>query len=124
QATRKIRVGIDSRGLAISDDGQYLIAGNYIPNSAVILDAQTLQPLKLITTAGYDPDGHWVESRVAIVSDVAPSLVGPYFIIALKEAGQVWRIDFSQLTFPIDTLENVGHILHDGFLSPDNTRFY
>ncbi len=124
QATRKIRVGIDSRGLAISDDGQYLIAGNYIPNTAVILNAQTLEPLKLITTEGYDPDGQWVESRVAIVSDVAPSLVGPYFIIALKEAGQVWRIDFSQPTFPIDKLENVGHILHDGFLSPDNTRFY
>jgi DNA-binding beta-propeller fold protein YncE len=124
QATRKIRVGIDSRGLAISDDGQYLIAGNYIPNTAVILDAQTLEPLKLITTEGYDPDGQWVESRVAIVSDVAPSLVGPYFIIALKEAGQVWRINFSQPTFPIDKLENVGHILHDGFLSPDNTRFY
>lgn len=124
QAVRKVRVGLDSRGLAISDDGQYLIAGNYVPATAVILDAQTLQPLQVIATEGTDPDGNFVQSRVCITSDVAPSLVGPYFIIALKEAGQVWRIDYSQPGFPIDKLENVGHILHDGFLSPDNTRFY
>jgi nitrite reductase (NO-forming)/hydroxylamine reductase len=36
----------------------------------------------------------------------------------------VWRIDWSQPDFPIDKVANVGHILHDGFLSPDNTRFY
>ncbi len=124
QAVTKVRVGLDSRGLAISDDGHYLIAGNYAPYTAVILDAHTLQPLKLIDTEGYDPDGQWVKSRVAITSDVAPSLVGPYFIIALKEAGQVWRIDYSQPDFPITTLANVGRILHDGFLSPDNSRFY
>jgi DNA-binding beta-propeller fold protein YncE len=124
QPVRKVRVGLDSRGLAISDDGNFLIAGNFAPATAVILDAHTLEPLKVIATEGYDPDGFWVQSRVAITSDVAPDLVGPYFIIALKEAGQVWRIDFSDPDFPIDKLENVGHILHDGFLSPDNTRFY
>ncbi len=124
QAVTKVRVGHDSRGLAISDDGLYLIAGNYIPNTAVILDAQTLQPLEVIYTEGTDPDGVFVESRVCITSDVAPDLVGPYFILGLKEAGQVWRIDYSQPGFPVTTLENVGRILHDGFLSPDNTRFY
>lgn len=124
QAVTKVRVGLDSRGLAISDDGHYLMAGNYVPNSAVVLDAQTLQPLKVIITEGEDPDGQWVASRVAITSDVAPDLVGPYFIIALKEAGQVWRIDYSQPDFPIAALPNVGHVLHDGFLSPDNSRFY
>lgn len=124
QPVTKVRVGLDSRGLAISDDGHYLIAGNFAPYTAVILDAHTLQPLKVIDTEGYDPDGRWVQSRVAITSDVAPDLVGPYFIIALKEAGQVWRIDFSQPDFPITKLTNVGRILHDGFLSPDNGRFY
>lgn len=124
QPVTKVRVGLDSRGLAISDDGNFVIAGNYGPHTAVILDAHTLQPLKVIETEGYDPDGLWVKSRVAITSDVAPGLVGPYFIIALKEAGQVWRIDYSQPEFPITKLENVGRILHDGFLSPDNSRFY
>lgn len=124
QAVRKVRVGHDSRGLAISDDGKFLLAGNYIPNSAVIMNAQTLEPLKVITTEGINPDGEFVKSRVAISSDISPELVGPYFIIALKEAGQVWRIDYSQPDFPVDKLENVGRILHDGFLSPDNKYFY
>ena len=100
QAVRKVRVGHDSRGLAISDDGRYLIAGNFIPTTAVIMDADTLEPLNVIETGGTDPDGNFVESRVAITSDVAPDLVGPYFIIALKEAGQVWRIRFLRPHLP------------------------
>jgi nitrite reductase (NO-forming)/hydroxylamine reductase len=124
KGVRQVRIGHDARGLAISDDGKYLIAGNYIPNSAVILDAKTLEPLKVIDTEGVNPDGEFVKSRVCITSDVSEELVGPYFIIALKEAGQVWRIDYSQPDFPIDKVENVGHILHDGFLSPDNRTFY
>lgn len=124
QAVRKVRVGLDSRGLAMSDDGKYLIVGNFIPNSAVILDAKTLEPLKVIETAGENPSGEMVDSRVCITSDVSIDMVGPYFLIALKEAGQIWRIDFSDPDFPIDKIKNVGNILHDGFLSPDNTRFY
>ena len=124
QAVTQVRVGLDSRGLAISDDGKYVIVGNYIPNSAVILDAKTLEPLKVIPTEGNNPQGEFVASRVCITSDVSPEKVGPYFILALKEAGQMWRIDWSQPDFPIDKVEGVGNILHDGFLSPDNTRFY
>jgi YVTN family beta-propeller protein len=121
---RKVKVGLDSRGIAMSDDGRYLIIGNYVPDSAVILDAKTLEPLKVIQTEGNDPDGKFVKSRVCITSDVSPKLVGPYFIIALKEAGQMWRIDWSKPDFPVEKVEGVGHILHDGFLSPDNKRFY
>ncbi len=124
QAVAQVRVGLDARGLAISDDGRYLIVGNFIPNTAVILDAKTLDPLKVITTEGNDPQGKFVASRVCITSDVSPEKVGPYFILALKEAGQMWRIDYSQPDFPIAKVENVGNILHDGFLSPDNRFFY
>jgi cytochrome c553/6-phosphogluconolactonase (cycloisomerase 2 family) len=124
QAVTKVRVGLDSRGLAISDDGRYVIVGNYIPNSAVILDAKTLEPLKVITTEGNNPQGEFVASRVCITSNVSPEKAGPYFILALKEAGQMWRIDWSQPDFPIDKVEGVGNILHDGFLSPDNRFFY
>lgn len=124
EPVRKVRVGLDSRGIAMSDDGKYIIIGNYIPATAVILNADTLEPLKVISTRAENPEGEMVDSRVAIVSDVSPDLVGPYFIIALKEAGQMWRIDWSDPAFPIAKIENVGHILHDGFLSPDNTEFY
>lgn len=120
----KVRIGLDSRALAISDDGKYLIAGNYVPTTAVILDADTLQPLKVFEATSANPEGEIVDSRVATILDVSPDLLGPYFVVALKEAGQVWRVDWSQPDFPITAVSNVGHILHDGFLSPDNRYFY
>lgn len=124
QPVRKVRIGLDSRAVAVSDDGRFLIAGNYVPATAVILDAETLEPLKVIETRATNPEGEMVDSRVATIVDTSPDLVGPYFLVALKEAGQVWRIDWSQPDFPILPLENVGHILHDGFLSLDNSTFY
>lgn len=124
KAVRKIRIGLDARSLAISDDGKWLIAGNYMPASLVILNAETLELVKYFSTHTMDNEGAEVDSRVATILDTSPELVGPYFLVALKEAGQVWRIDWSKPDFPILKLENVGHVLHDGFLSQDNQTFY
>lgn len=117
QVVGKIRVGLDSRGTAVSTNGKYVIVGNYIPNTAVILDAETLQPLKVIETAGIDPYGNLVISRVAAVLSTP---IGPYFEFALKDAGQVWIVDYSKEDFPVvKQITNVGSSLHDGFLTPD-----
>lgn len=124
QPVSKVRIGLDARAIAISDDGEYLIAGNYVPTTAVILDADTLEPLKVFEATAANPEGEVVDSRVATILDTSPDLVGPYFLVALKEAGQVWRVDWSQPDFPVTAVSNVGHILHDGFLSPDNHHFY
>ncbi|MFQ6116755.1 MAG: cytochrome D1 domain-containing protein, partial [Candidatus Bipolaricaulia bacterium] len=111
---RKVRVGIDSRSLAVSSDGRYILAGNYIPNSAVILDAQTLEPLKVIETYGIDPDGEVVDSRVG-----AALTVGQRFVLVLQEAGCVWLIDYSRPGFPIvKTIDRVGHLLLGAYLVP------
>lgn len=48
----------------------------------------------------------------------------PNFLVPLEEAGQVWRIDYSDPSLTITKVTNVGHILHDGFLSADNKFFY
>ena len=119
--SRRIQVGFDSRGIAVSDDGKYVITGNYDPNSAVVLDALTLEPLKVIQTFGVNPDGEAVKSRVAAVLE---SGTYGYFTIALKEAGQVWVIDYKSPDFPVvGTLEDVGRILHDGWFTED-ARFF
>jgi nitrite reductase (NO-forming) / hydroxylamine reductase len=122
--TRKVRVGYDSRGLAVSDDGKYVIAGNYWPNTAVIVDAVTLEPRKVIHTEGITCDGSPALSRVGIVSDTSPKLVGPYFIIGLEDACEVWRIDWSDPSFPIAKARGAGRTLHDGFLNSDQSRFF
>ena len=125
QATKKVRLGLDARGIAVSDDGKYLLTGMYIPTQAVIVDAITLKPLKIIDTHNVkDPDGDMVDSRICSVNDVDPKKVGPYFVMALKEGGQVWRIDWSKPDFPIEKVADVGKILHDGFLREDNKTFY
>ncbi len=117
QVVGKIRVGLDSRGTAVSTDGKYVMVGNYIPNTAVILEAETLKPLKVIEAFGVDPSGQLVKSRVAAVLSTP---IGPYFEFALKEAGQVWIVDYSKEDFPVvKQIASVGSILHDGFLTPD-----
>lgn len=117
---RRVRVGLDARGIAISDDGKWVITGMYIPSQAVIVDADTLEPVKLIDTHGLtDPTGKTVDSRICGINDVLES-VGPYFLVSLKEAGQVWRVDWSKPDFPIEKTTNVGEILHELFLRPDN----
>ncbi len=125
QAVRKVRLGLDARGIAISDDGRYLLAGMYVPTQAAIVDARTLEPLKLIDTHDVKAiGGGRVDSRICSVNDVDPDKVGPYFLMALKEAGQVWRIDYSDPDFPVEKVGNVGEILHDGFLRPDNQVYF
>ncbi len=120
----KVRVGIDSRGIAISDDGKQVIVGNYVPYSAMIVDTETMQPLHLLDTSEVESnEGDMIGSRICSVNDVSTT-VGPYFIIALKEAGQVWRIDYSDPSYPVDKVKQLGHILHEGFFNEDNTRFY
>lgn len=90
QIVRQIRIGVDSRGLALSYDGKYLLAGNYEPSSALILDAETLVPLKVILAYGIDYDGNSIKSRVANVYGINKYKL---FAINLKEVGETWFIE-------------------------------
>ncbi len=113
-----VQVGQESRGLAVSPDGKYVIAGNYNPGGAVLCDAHTLEPLKAFDTSRViDPDGQIGPSRVAAIADTP---YGPYFAMALKDAGHTYIIDYSKEGFPIvGDIPNIGKILHDVFLNED-----
>jgi nitrite reductase (NO-forming)/hydroxylamine reductase len=126
-ALATVQVGQESRGLAVSPDGKYVMAGNYNPGGAVLCDAHTLEPLKVFDTSnvpliGQDKPG---SSRVAFLADTP---YGPYFAMALKDGGSVWLIDYSKKDFPVYAkVENIGKILHDAFLNenegPDFGRY-
>ena len=47
QKIAEVRIGTSSRGLAVSPDGKYVMAGNYEPGGAILFDAMTLEPLSL-----------------------------------------------------------------------------
>jgi nitrite reductase (NO-forming)/hydroxylamine reductase len=117
-ALASVQVGQESRGLAVSPDGKYVIAGNYNPGGAVLCDAMTLEPLKAYDTSRViDPDGQIGPSRVASLADTP---YGPYFAMALKDGGHTYIIDYSKEGFPIvGDVPNIGKILHDAFLNED-----
>jgi len=116
KVVRKIRAGLNGTSLAVSRDGRHLAAGSFIPNTAVILDAATLEPLKLIELRGINPDGKMVEADSGMITGTPYADV---FVIALEQAGQVWVIDLSKHDLPITRITDVGRHLHDAFLSPD-----
>jgi len=115
-ALASVQVGQESRGLAVSPDGKYVIAGNYNPGGAVLCDAHTLEPLKVYDTSRViDTEGQIGPSRVAYLADTP---YGPYFTMGLKDAGHVYIIDYSKPDFPIvGDVPNIGKILHDAFLN-------
>ncbi|MCF7971080.1 MAG: nitrite reductase [Methylococcaceae bacterium] len=113
QAVRSIKTGWNGPGIGISRDGKYLMAGSFVPHNAVILNADTLEPLKQFELEGIDPDGKMVSSDSGMVIGT------PYadiFAIALENAGQVWVVDLKD-DFPVTKIKNVGRHLHDAFLT-------
>ncbi|BBL74124.1 nitrite reductase [Methylomagnum ishizawai] len=111
---REIKTGLNGPALGVSRDGKYLMAGSFVPHFAVLLDANTLEPLKYFKLEGTDPDGKFVTSDSGMITGT------PYadiFAIALENAGQVWVVDLTQPDFPVTQIPNVGRHLHDAFLS-------
>ena len=84
----EVRAAINTRNIAISSDGKYAIVGNYLPHNVVILDTETLLPIKIIATV----DKNGKSSRVSAVYNAPPRYS---FIVALKDVKEVWEIPYS-----------------------------
>jgi cytochrome c553 len=83
----EIRAGINTRNLAVSADGRYVMVANYLPHSLVLLDASDLKPIRL-----YDvKDSSGTTSRVSAVYTAPPR---NSFIAALKDIPEVWEISY------------------------------
>ena len=83
----EIRAGINTRNLAVSADGRYVMVANYLPHSLVLLDASDLQPIKLYEVK----DSNGTTSRVSAVYTAPPR---NSFIAALKDIREVWEISY------------------------------
>jgi len=90
----EIRAGINMRNIAVSSDGRYVLAGNYLPHTLVVLDASDLTPIKIISVQ----DDAGKSSRVSAVYDAAPR---KSFIAALKDIPEVWEIPYDDKAEPI-----------------------
>ena len=89
----EIRAGLNTRNLAVSGDGRWVLVGNYLPNTLVLLDAADLSLKRIYPVAS----AAGLPSRVSAVYDAAPRRS---FIVALKDIPQVWEIPYNADTPP------------------------
>ncbi len=90
----EVRAGINTRNLAVSADGRYVLVANTLPHSLVLLSAADLNPIKVIPVQDDQGKG----SRVTAVYDAAPR---QSFIAALKDIQEVWEIQYRDNPLPV-----------------------
>ncbi len=90
----EVRIGLNTRNIAVSGDGRWVIAGNYLPHTLVVLDARDLSLVKVIPVA----DRNGKTSRVSAVYDAAPR---KSFVVALKDIPEVWELTYDPKAPPV-----------------------
>ena len=83
----EVRAGTMLQDIAISSDGQWLMVGNQVPQTVVLLDA-SLNTVKRWAAATRDGKA---ASRVAAVAD-APARQA--FVVALQDVAELWQISY------------------------------
>ena len=121
----EIKIGIEARSIETSKmegwEDKYAIAGSYWPPQYVIMDGDTLEPLKIKSTRGniYDEQSYHPEPRVAAI---LASHYRPEFIVNIKETGKILLVDYTDLKNLKTTEIEAERFLHDGGL--DSTHRY
>jgi nitrite reductase (NO-forming)/hydroxylamine reductase len=97
------------------------IVGCYWPPHFVILDGETLEPFKIVSTRSYtwDTEEYHPEPRVAAI---VASHFKPEWIVNIKETGQVWMVNYSDPVNPTIKMIEAERFLHDG--GWDSTKRY
>ncbi|MFY0989197.1 cytochrome D1 domain-containing protein [Halomonas sp. C05BenzN] len=85
EVTAEVRAGINMRNIAVSADGRYVMAANYLPHTLVLFDARDLELIATIPVEGLNGD----TSRVSAVYAAPPR---NSFVAALKDIPEVWEI--------------------------------
>ncbi len=121
----EIKVGAEARSVETSKfegyEDKYAIAGAYWPPQFVIMDGNTLEPLRIKSTRGmtYDEQNYHPEPRVAAILG---SHYKPEFLVNVKETGKILMVDYSDIEALKVTEINAERFLHDGGL--DSTQRY
>jgi len=117
QTVAEIKVGLEARSVETSKykgwEDKYAIAGTYWPPQYVIMDGETMEPLKLVSTRGISvkDEAYHPEPRVAAI---VASHEHPQFIVNVKETGIVQLVDYSDLKNLQVTSIEAAAFLHDG----------
>jgi len=121
----EIKVGLEARSVETSKykgyEDTYTIAGAYWPPQYVIMNGDTLEPLKIVSTRGMtvDTQEYHPEPRVAAI---VASHEHPEFIVNVKETGHILLVDYSDIESLSVTDISAAKFLHDG--GWDRTKRY
>ncbi len=85
----EVRAGINTRNIAVSSNGKWLMVANYLPHTVTVLDTRDLSPVEVIPAKGATGK----TSRVSAVYDAAPR---ESFVLALKDIAEVWEIPYGK----------------------------
>jgi len=113
----EIRIGLEARSVDTSKykgyEDQYAIAGSYWPPQYVIMDGDTLEPLKIVSTRGMTVDTQEYHPEPRVASIVA-SHFKPEFVVNVKETGKIRMVDYSDIHNLKETEIEAARFLHDG----------
>ncbi|MGL4410414.1 MAG: cytochrome D1 domain-containing protein [Zoogloea sp.] len=113
----EIRVGLEARSVDTSKykgyEDKYAIAGSYWPPQYVIMNGDTLEPLKIVSTRGLTVDTQEYHPEPRVASIVA-SHFKPEFVVNVKETGKTLMVDYSDITNLRSTEIGSARFLHDG----------
>ena len=113
----EIRVGLEARSVDTSKykgyEDKYAIAGSYWPPQYVIMNADTLEPLKIVATRGMTVDTQEYHPEPRVASIVA-SHFRPEFVVNIKETGKAHLVDYTDLHNLKITEIEMARFLHDG----------
>jgi nitrite reductase (NO-forming)/hydroxylamine reductase len=121
----EIKTGVEARSVETSKfkgyEDKYAISGTYWPPQFVIMEGNTLKPLKIVVTSGIasETNEYVKEARVAAI---VASHYRPEFMVNVKETGKVMMVDYSDLHNLKTTTIDTPRFLHDGGL--DSTHRY
>ena len=80
-----------------------------------------MTPVKVVSSRGVNVDGKYVnESRVAAV--MTP-LNETSWLVSMKELGQMWQVDYSDIENLHISKMDTAKFLHDGFFDPTGRYF-
>ncbi len=117
QVVAEIKIGLEARSVENSRykgyEDKIAIAGAYWPPHYVLMDGQTLEPHKIVSTRGMtvDTQEYHPEPRVAAI---VGSHKHPEFIVNVKETGQIKLVDYSDIDNLQVTTIDAAPFLHDG----------
>lgn len=113
----QIKVGLEARSVETSKykgwEDKYAVAGTYWPPQFVIMNGDTLEPLKIVSTRGMTVDTQEFHPEPRVAAIVA-SHQHPEFIINVKETGKVLLVNYEDLTSLKITSIDAARFLHDG----------